>query len=167
MREKWISDAIEQTATTKQESSAYLRSLKTMPRDQVWESLKPIHKEVFDRIDCLACAQCCKTTPALVTPQDAARIAGNLGLSTKAFVQRYLIEDINGEYIINGVPCTFLNDDNTCQIYDFRPEACRRYPHTDERDYSLRHKLNLANALMCPAAAIILFRLQETLPITS
>ena len=52
-----------------------------------------------------------------------------------------------------NVPCVFLESDHSCRIYDIRPEACRRFPHTDEKAYSQRYKLNLKNTMICPAAA--------------
>ena len=110
--------------------------------------------------DCLSCANCCKTTPALVERSDAKRIAKHLGMSPKGFIRKYLLEDINGELMIQRVPCTFLNTDNTCEIYDVRPKACREYPHTDQKDFNRRSKMNAKNTIVCPAAFEIVERLK-------
>jgi len=141
------------------ENLAFLKSLKT-DRDIDKQSAE-VHTEVFAEIDCLACANCCKTTPALVTKKDAKRIGKFLGLPPKTFIRKYLIEDINGELLINKVPCTFLNEDNTCQIYEVRPQACRQYPHTDQEGFRYRAKMNATNTIVCPATFEIVERLKK------
>ena len=65
--------------------------------------------------------------------------------------------------VIQKVPCTFLNDDNTCQIYEVRPKACREYPHTNQDNFFRRGKLNAKNTLVCPAAFEIVKRLKSSL----
>jgi Fe-S-cluster containining protein len=136
--------------------------LKSIPKNKSTDSLaSDLHDEVFKKVDCLQCANCCKTTPALVTRPDAKRIAKHLSIPPKTFIRKYLIEDINGELMIARVPCTFLNEDNTCQIYEVRPQACREYPHTNQFGFSRRSKMNANNTLVCPAVFEIVKRLKE------
>ena len=92
-------------------------------------------------------------------------IASVLEISAKQFKKKYVLEDINGEMTLNGVPCRFLQADNHCSIYDHRPEACRRFPHTDEKEYVRRTSLNLANTMVCPAASQVLMQLKNVVPI--
>ena len=136
--------------------------LKSIPKNKNTDSLaSDLHEEVFKVVDCLQCANCCKTTPALVTRPDAKRIAKHLSIPPKTFIKKYLIEDINGELMIARVPCTFLNGDNTCQIYDVRPQACREYPHTNQFGFSRRAKMNANNTIVCPAVYEIVNRLKK------
>lgn len=144
------------------ENLAYLQSLKG--NRNIDTSVSKIHDEVFTEINCLDCANCCKTTPAIVTRPDAKRIAKHLGISTKAFIKKYLIEDYDQTLMINGVPCTFLNEDNTCKIYEVRPEACRTYPHTNDFGFTRRPKMNAQNTIVCPATYEIVKKLQEIFP---
>jgi len=44
-------------------------------------------------------------------------------------------------------------DDNTCNIYDVRPKACREYPHTDRKNMTQIMSLTFRNTLVCPAVA--------------
>lgn len=125
--------------------------------------VRELHDTVFGAIDCLACANCCKTTPALITKRDAKRIASKLQMPPKTFLRKYTIEDINGEYIMNRVPCPFLLEDNRCDIYDVRPEACSRFPHTDEEAFFNRARLNAENTIVCPAAYHIVQKLNTAL----
>lgn len=122
---------------------------------------KTIHTQVFDEIDCISCANCCKTAPPLLTSTDIKRIAKHLGISKKQFCNKYVLEDINGERSLNYVPCHFLQEDGACGIYEIRPEACRRYPHTDEDNFLNRKRLNMANAIVCPASFQIMKQLSN------
>jgi uncharacterized protein len=158
----WPDDAV----ADRLDNKVWLRSLKQVNHVEVYVSLQQLHTEVFAKTDCLACANCCKTTPAIVTNADKSRIAKHLGMSPKAFAKSYLMEDINGDYMYKQVPCVFLQSDNVCSIYDVRPEACRRYPHTDEQAYAQRPDLNVANTIVCPAAYQIMMRLKETLALS-
>ncbi len=124
------------------------------------QSASDVHKEVFEKTNCLKCANCCKTTPAIVERSDAKRIARFLGIPPKSFIRKYLLEDIDGGMVIQRVPCTFLNSDNSCQIYEVRPKACREYPHTDQKGFHRRSKLNAQNTIVCPAAFEIVERLR-------
>ena len=144
---------------------AYLRQLRRATKETLYPVLKQVHDIVFAGTDCLTCARCCKEIPAMVTRSDIKRLAAYLGIPPKTFVRKYVLEDINGEMTLNGVPCVFLQHDNRCGVYDIRPNACRRYPHTDEPDYPDRSSLNLANARLCPAAGSILDRLQQQFPL--
>lgn len=138
------------------------RFLKGLPKHSSTDRLaSDLHVTVFNKVDCLQCANCCRTTPALVTRPDAKRIAKHLGIPPKTFIKKYLLEDVNGELMIARVPCTFLNDDNTCDIYEVRPQACREYPHTNQNGFSRRSKMNANNTIVCPAVFEIVNKLKE------
>lgn len=136
--------------------------LKSLPKQKSTDRIVyDLHDKVFQKVDCLQCANCCKTTPALVTRPDAKRIAKHLSIPPKTFIRKYLLEDINGELMIARVPCTFLKDDNTCQIYEVRPQACREYPHTNQSGFSRRSKMNANNTIVCPAVFEIVEQLKK------
>jgi len=131
--------------------------------EDIDEVTHEIHKEVFEEVDCLACGNCCRTTPAILLKSDIKRIAKHLNLPPKTFIKKYTITDINGEISLSSVPCMFLNEDNTCQVYEIRPRACREYPHTDQDSFSSRPKLNAKNTIVCPASFEIVNRLKQIL----
>jgi len=141
--------------------SENLSFLKSLQGKSDWdERASAIHQEVFDKTDCLQCGNCCKTTPAIIDRSDVKRIAKFLGIPPKSFIRKYLLEDIDGGMVIQRVPCTFLNSDNTCRIYEVRPKACREYPHTDQKGFHRRARLNAKNTIVCPAAFEIVERLK-------
>jgi Fe-S-cluster containining protein len=111
------------------------------------------HDEVFARVDCLTCANCCKTTSPIFRDVDINRIAKHLGMRPSSFTEKYLHIDEDQDWVLNSSPCAFLDEDNYCSIYDVRPKACREYPHTDRKNMSQIMDLTYRNTLVCPAVA--------------
>ena len=144
---------------------AYLHGLRKVDSKMVHQQIVPLHNAVFAKTDCLACGACCKGSPPIVTKSDAKRIAKALEIPPKTFIKRYLVEDYDGSLMMNGVPCSFLGDDNRCSIYEHRPKACREYPHTNDPYFSKRPQLNSINTTICPAAEEIVNRLMKSLPL--
>lgn len=111
------------------------------------------HNEAFQEIDCLSCANCCKTTSPIFRDIDVSRIAKKFKISTGDFEKQYLNKDEDGDWVLKSAPCTFLNADNTCFIYDVRPQACKEYPHTDRKRMVQVLDLTKKNLEICPAVA--------------
>lgn len=125
------------------------------------QKVQNIHDQIFEEINCLECANCCKTTPALLTGPDIKRIAKFLKMPPKIFNRQYLLEDVNGEMSFRKVPCVFLEKDNWCSIYEVRPESCQDYPHTGSGSFRKRAGLHKENLKVCPAAFEIIKRLEK------
>ncbi|MFZ1751052.1 MAG: YkgJ family cysteine cluster protein [Saprospiraceae bacterium] len=155
----WLSEARDNQEVSKQ----YLHEIKYNKISDFDTILQDTHRQVFDKVDCLQCANCCRTIPAMITDEDIRRISKHLKISSKSFKKRHVLDDTYSGMTLNGVPCRFLNGDNTCAIYEVRPEACRRYPHTDEKEYPNRIQLNLQNTLVCPAAYLVLKQLYQSM----
>jgi uncharacterized protein len=120
-----------------------------------------IHERVFDRIDCLKCANCCTSIPPMVNETDVRRISKHLGIKTSKFKEQYLKIDEDQDMVMNQSPCDFLGEGNKCDIYDVRPKACRQYPHTDNYEFTKHLKLHLTNTRYCPAVFHILEEMQN------
>ncbi len=110
-----------------------------------------LHEEVFEEIDCLACANCCKTTSPIFYSADIERAAKRLKMKPGDFVTTYLRIDEDKDYVLKASPCPFLGMDNYCTIYSDRPKACREYPHTDRKKIVQIMELTYKNTLVCPA----------------
>lgn len=117
------------------------------------------HEKVFKKIDCLACANCCKTTSPIFRAVDIKRIAKRLRTTESNFISQYLKIDEDNDYVLKSSPCHFLQAVNTCEIYEDRPLACREYPHTDRKNMFQILDLTLTNSLICPAVGEILAKL--------
>ena len=133
--------------------------LRKQRKGDVDKKIHQLHQEAFSKIDCLSCANCCKTTCPLFTQKDINSIAGNLNIPPKTFIDKYLRIDEDNDYVLQTVPCPFLGDDNYCDIYEFRPKACREYPHTDRVNQLGILKLTEKNISVCPAVADIFVQL--------
>lgn len=120
-----------------------------------------IHDEVFEEMDCLACANCCKSIPPIVSNRDVKRISKSLGMDRKSFVDKYIIIDNDGDQVINASPCPFLLEDNKCKIYADRPAACRDYPHSGAGVFYQHLKHHKRNAKYCPGLLEIMKRLAD------
>ena len=132
---------------------------KSRPRD-LDDRFHELHEEVFQEIDCLECANCCKTTSPIFIPADIDRIAKGLRMKSVDFIEQYLRVDEEGDYVLKTAPCPFLGDDNKCFVYDDRPRACREYPHTDRKRMYQIMDLTLKNTLVCPAVGRIVQKLK-------
>ena len=68
------------------------------------------------------------------------------------FENKFLRVDEENDKVLENLPCFFLNQDNTCSIYNVRPKACREYPHTDRKKIYQINDLMMQNTIICPAA---------------
>jgi uncharacterized protein len=119
------------------------------------------HDEAFEHIDCLKCANCCKTTSPIFYQHDLERAAGALRMKPGDFIQTYLHMDEDGDFVLNVAPCPFLDADNYCSIYNDRPRACREYPHTNRKKVIQIMDLTLRNTLVCPAVLEVTEKLRK------
>jgi Fe-S-cluster containining protein len=148
-------------SAARQEHTALVKRLSATDSRKLDERVHAIHEAVFDTINCLDCAQCCRILGPRITDADVRRISASLRIKPSVFVERYLVVDEEGDYIFRSMPCPFLGSDNYCSIYDFRPRACREYPHTDRRRVYQVMALMLKNSSICPAVFEILERLRK------
>ena len=125
--------------------------------------MEKLHEDEFKKTDCLQCANCCKTTSPIFTKKDIERISKYFRIKTRQFIDTYLNLDEDQDYVLKSSPCTFLAEDNTCNIYDVRPKACQEYPHTDRKSFEKISDLTLKNVAICPATFNIVEALRAKL----
>ncbi len=147
----------------KKRTKQTLASLSLLKKDETDFHFHEEHDRVFEEIDCLKCANCCKTTGPLFLNKDIDRLANHLKMKSSKFVTTYLRIDEDGDYVLKSTPCPFLGEDNYCSVYENRPKACREYPHTDRRNMQEIADLTYENTLMCPAAYAIVTRIGQRL----
>jgi uncharacterized protein len=139
------------------------KKLKKNPPRHLDTLIQELHGEVFARVDCLTCANCCKTTSPVFTNKDIDRIARYLRMKPGQFIEEFLHIDEDNDYVLNVAPCPFLEADNHCRIYEHRPTACREYPHTDRKNIHQLLDLTRRNTHVCPAVFTIVEKLKDTL----
>ena len=139
----------------------FLDRLKRNPPRDLDQQVMEADEAVFAELDCLDCANCCKTISPIFTSKDVERIAGTMGLAPGKFMERYLRIDEEQDMVLKSSPCPFLEADNRCRIYEDRPKACREYPHTDRKKMVQIMELTAKNTQVCPAVFEMVERLRK------
>lgn len=118
-----------------------------------------LHEKFSESINCLECANCCRSLGPAIYDRDIEKMAKALRIKERDVINTYLRIDEDGDYVFKTMPCPFLMPDNYCSIYENRPKACREYPHTDRRKFEQIYKLTVTNASTCPIAYEVLSEL--------
>jgi Fe-S-cluster containining protein len=143
------------------ENKAFYARLKRKKFKNLDDKVSDIHYDVFEEIDCLECANCCKTISPVLTDKDIERLAKHLRMKVVDFIGEYTRSDNDGDYVFNSTPCPFLMPDNYCMVYEQRPKACKEYPHTDRRRFHQISEISYNNTHVCPAVFEITERLKK------
>ncbi len=138
-----------------QDNKKLVQKFKKSNHRELDDSFHKEHDKVFKKIDCLSCANCCKTTSPIFRDIDIKRISSKLRMPIGKFIDTYLKVDEDKDYVLKQSPCVFLSSDNTCDIYDDRPLACKEYPHTNRKNMFQILDLTLKNSQICPAVSKI------------
>jgi len=141
----------------------YLRSLKLKNPSKVDKIAKKLHEEAFNKIDCLKCGNCCKTSKPVLLDEDISRIAEFLKLPIEEIENKYLELDDDKDWTFNSLPCPFLANDNSCKIYTVRPKDCQEFPHTNKKGFSHRSYQHSWNTVVCPATYYIVTEMEKVM----
>ena len=89
--------------------------------------------KVWLPMECLRCGICCTRYQPPLTPEEVETIAKGLGLSPGDFLSKYVQITVAG-YLLRQTEkgCVFLKWEEgeataNCDIYPFRPDACRNW----------------------------------------
>ena len=86
------------------ETREFLKKLRKKVPKNLDEQFQKAHEEVSEEIDCLQCANCCKTMSPRVKERDIKRISKLFKMTDEAFIATYLEKDDDGDYIMNQAP---------------------------------------------------------------
>jgi Fe-S-cluster containining protein len=126
-----------------------------------------IDAEVWQEVDCLSCANCCKRMTPTFTPKDIRRIAAHLQMRPKDFIEKWLQYDKkDGEWTNKSQPCQFLDlSTNMCSIYEVRPADCAGFPHLAKKKFVEYVHVHQQNITYCPATYKMVEKMMEKLPL--
>lgn len=112
-----------------------------------------LNAEVWQEIDCLSCANCCKKMTPTFTTKDIKRISAHLGMKPSAFKEKWLYHDKkDGDWMNVNQPCQFLDlTTNMCSIYEVRPDDCVGFPHLNKKKMVQYIHVHQQNIDYCPA----------------
>ena len=149
-------DKINIATKNKKDIKKFLDRIKKIKPTDLDITTNRLHDKAFENINCLDCANCCKTTGPLLLNKDIDRLASHFKLKPSVFTERYLKIDEDKDYVFKNMPCPFLGEDKYCSVYESRPNACRDYPHTQQRNIYQKLKITYYNAMICPAVADVI-----------
>lgn len=150
-----------QAIAQKKQNKKLVQRLSRLPEKKIDTLFHDLHQEVFEEMDCLTCANCCKTTSPIFRNIDIERLSKRLKTSPSQFIASNLKMDHEGDYVLQHSPCLFLGEDNKCSVYEDRPLACREYPHTNRKKMHQILNLTRKNTEICPAVSQIFQKLQQ------
>jgi Fe-S-cluster containining protein len=152
-----------QSKNKERENQKFLSGLKKKDSRKVDDLFHTVHEEVFEEIDCLQCANCCKTTSPIFYQNDIERVSKALKMKPGDFIEKYLRIDEDKDYVLKSSPCPFLDSENYCMVYEDRPKACREYPHTNRKKMVQITELTFKNTLVCPAVFEMVERIKKSI----
>lgn len=122
--------------------------------------------EVWAKVDCTTCGNCCKEVGPVLNQQDVELLASRLGMTVEAVIQTYLKpeeypDEAGQRWEMRVRPCPLLDKDNRCTVYEDRPDACRRYPYLHEPDFVFRMLGMAERASTCPIVFEVLEQLKD------
>lgn len=159
-----LRDFKQKAKAKRKQNQRYYRRLGKKNTKGLDDLFHTLHENAFEKIDCLKCANCCKTTSPMFTKKDVERIAKHEKMPVSAFTKKYLRVDEDGDTVLKTSPCAFLGKGNHCTIYEVRPKACREYPHTNRKSMHQILKTTYMNTMICPAVFEITEKLKVILP---
>ncbi len=162
MEEHYI-NIIENRKKNKEATKNTFKKFKKLNKKKVDQMFMSEHDKAFEKIDCLSCANCCKTTSPIFRDTDIKKLSKRFKQKTHEFISEYLKQDMDGDYVLQSTPCPFLWDNNECSVYEDRPLACKEYPHTDRRNMFQILDLTEKNLEICPAVCEIVDNIEPTL----
>lgn len=140
----------------------FLTKIEKAPPRGLEKLTHTLEKEVWAEVDCLSCANCCKTMTPTFTNSDLKRISAHFGQTVDEFKEKWLYKERStGDWMNKKQPCQFLNlKDNKCSIYAIRPDDCAGFPHLPKKmkDYVHVHKQNVE---YCPATFRIVEKMMD------
>jgi uncharacterized protein len=150
------------TAARKKKSlSAFLDKLDVLVPEDLPVLVAREDAAVWRDINCMECANCCKTMTPTYTKADIKRISAHLDMKPKEFMDKWLIkEEDSGDWINKTQPCQFLAD-NKCSIYEVRPADCAAFPHHNKKPFDLYNETFKNNLIHCPATLSLVDRLKK------
>lgn len=158
-----LKDFDKKVAENKSKLRRFLTKVEKTPPRHLDKIADQINTEVWQEIDCLSCANCCKKMSPTFTSKDLKRISAHLNMTEDEFRDKWLEYDKKDKDWMNKTqPCQFLDlKTNMCSIYEVRPADCSGFPHLNKKkmvDYIHVHKQNIQ---YCPATYKMVEKLSE------
>ncbi|XZF13223.1 YkgJ family cysteine cluster protein [Chitinophagaceae bacterium MMS25-I14] len=143
--------------------TAFLQKLDEVVPEDMPKLVAEADAAVWKDVNCLSCANCCKTMTPTWRKADVVRASAHLGMTPKEFVEKWLYkEEETGDWVNVNVPCQFLDlNTNMCSIYEVRPKDCAEFPHHNKKPFDDYNDTFIGNVVRCPATYELVSRLKK------
>lgn len=149
-------------AAKEDENDAFRLFIKNSDNNDVDRMVHALNENITPQIDCTRCGNCCKSLMINITAPEANELAAHLNMDLVAVKEKYIEESLQGQMIMNTIPCHFLSG-TKCSIYEHRFNECREFPHLHKDNFRGR----LFGTLMHYASCPIIFNVVESLKIAT
>lgn len=131
----------------------FLGKVEKNPPKNINAIVDKVDAAVWQEIDCLSCANCCKKMTPTFTAKDIKRIAAHFEMTQDEFKNKWLkFDKKDGDWVNVQQPCQFLNlENNMCGIYEVRPADCAGFPHLKKKKVTEYIHVHQQNIEYCPA----------------
>ncbi|MCD6012072.1 MAG: hypothetical protein K0Q79_1934 [Flavipsychrobacter sp.] len=141
--------------------TAFLLKLDKIVPEDMPKLVAKVDATVWKDVNCMECANCCKTMTPTFTKKDIKRISAHLDMQPKEFIDKWLMkEEDTGDMVNKTQPCQFLVN-NMCSIYEVRPIDCAEFPHHNKKPFDLYNETFKNNLPHCPATLTLVDRLKK------
>jgi Fe-S-cluster containining protein len=152
-----------QSVANRKRFRSFITKLENSQHRGILQEAQEANKEVWEQVDCLSCANCCKKMTPTLNTADKLLISNHLGLTVKDFTTKYLEYDaLDKDWRMQKQPCVFLDlTTNKCNIYEVRPADCSGFPHLTKvplKSYLYIHKQNI---MYCPATYLFIEKMMD------
>lgn len=149
-------------ATEKElENKRFAKFLRQFPTTRIDALVASLNDDIEPKIDCKACANCCKGLYAAAFEDELPALAQAKGLSLEAFKQAF-VRPYKNAYYFNAKPCPMLRD-NLCIAYAERPICCQTFPNLKGEHFKYRFQSAMEKYAICPIVFNVVEALKEAL----
>jgi Fe-S-cluster containining protein len=141
--------------------SLFLKKLDDIVPENMQQLVAETDATVWRDVNCMECANCCKTMTPTFRKADVVRISAHLDMKPKEFIDKWLYkEEESGDWVNKAQPCQFLVH-NMCSIYEVRPKDCAEFPHHNKKPFDAYNDTFTNNLHRCPATFTLVERLKK------
>ncbi len=152
---------IERMAHLKEEENqSFMIFLKGCDHFKVDKIVHKLNEKYLSLYDCTKCGNCCKQLAPSLSQEEILEITDFLNITYEDFIEKFVNRETTNGFILKNQECPFLNK-NKCSIYEYRPEACRSFPHLHKDNINHRLLSLLDNIHICPIIYYIFEDLKE------
>ncbi|HVX51550.1 MAG TPA: YkgJ family cysteine cluster protein [Chitinophagaceae bacterium] len=108
-----------------------------------------LNDEIAPQINCTQCGNCCKSLMVNITGPEVKDISAYLGMTEPAFKDAYVETSLQGDMILNTIPCHFLRG-TVCGVYEHRFAECRNFPGLHNAGFTQRLFATFMHYGRCP-----------------